>query len=318
VVTPGGSGSVCAPRLRRVRVDPLGSPRVHAAGASPSPYVPALSRRETPAPPRPECLLSKLPPPPRPECLLSRAGGDQALCLRSAAASARPECLLSRAGGDQALCLRSAAASARPECLLSRAGGDQTLCLRSAAASAGLNAVPLGRPQGSPRVHAAGASPSTYVPAPRRREAPAFTRREYHLPPTSPRRAAEKPPRSRGGSLTFHLRPRAAPPRSPRVHAAGASPSTYVPAPRCREAPAFTRREPHLHPTSRRCPAEKRPRPPRPECLLSRPPRPECLFPRIAVERAPRRWLRSPCDCQLATDVIKFSTKLRDRRRPTP
>jgi len=125
-------------------------------------------------------------------------------------------------------------------------------------------------PPRSPRVHAAGASPSTYVPAPRHREGRAFTRRESHRQPTSPRRAAEKPPRSRGGSLTFHLRPRAAPPRSPRVHAAGASPSTYVPAPRHREAAVFTRREPRFYPTSRRYPAENRPPRPRPECLLSR------------------------------------------------
>jgi len=71
-----------------------------------------------------------------------------------------------------------------------------------------------------------------------------------------------KPPRSRGGSLTFTLRPRAAPPRiaralqdqsvcsplalgnqsvcsrSPRARAAGASPSPYVPVPRRREPPA--------------------------------------------------------------------------------
>ena len=128
-----------------------------------------------------------------------------------------------------------------------------------------------GRP-GSPRVHAAGGSPSTYGR-------------------TMP---AQKPPRSRGGRVTFnlranHARPEApaftrreghlqptgepCPPRSPRVHAAGeCSPSTYgrtMPAqkpPRSRgesltfnlranharpEAPAFTRREPHHRPTNR-------------------------------------------------------------------
>ena len=69
-------------------------------------------------------------------------------------------------------------------------------------------------------------------PAPRAHpEAPAFTRREPHLHPTPPPRTRHpgKPPRLRGGSLTFTLRPRRAR-RTP-------------------EAPAFTRREPHLHPT---------------------------------------------------------------------
>ena len=82
---------------------------------------------------------------------------------------------------------------------------------------------------GSPRVHAAGASPSPYAPRPR----------------------VQKPPRSRGGSVTFTLRtaPRAF--RSPRVHAAGASPSPYAPRPPRSEAPAFTRREHHLQPTHR-------------------------------------------------------------------
>ena len=112
------------------------------------------------------------------------------------------------------------------------------------------------------RVHAAGASPPPYdQPHHHRTEAPAFTRRERHLHPTcGPPSRAEKPPRSRGGSLTFTLRaarPRAkkpprsrggsltftlrpAPPRSqrsPRVHAAGASPSPY-------EGPATIAKQP--------------------------------------------------------------------------
>jgi hypothetical protein len=78
---------------------------------------------------------------------------------------------------------------------------------------------------GSPRVYAAGASPSPYV-----------CRAPAHAP--RPR----KPPRA----------------GSPRVYAVGALPSPYVAgtparapeAPACPEAPAFTRREPHLHPTS--------------------------------------------------------------------
>jgi hypothetical protein len=78
-----------------------------------------------------------------------------------------------------------------------------------------------------------------------RREAPAFTRRERHLHPTSRLRGQlEKPPRSRGGSVIFTLRRASAGNwRSPRVHAAGVSPSPYVPAPCRREAsvPSQTR-----------------------------------------------------------------------------
>ncbi len=63
-----------------------------------------------------------------------------------------------------------------------------------------------------------------------RAEAPAFTRREVHLPPThraAP--SARKPPRSRGGRFTFHRR--SAPRRpcgGPRVYAAGGSRSPYA------------------------------------------------------------------------------------------
>ena len=161
------------------------------------------------------------------------------------------------------------------------------------------------RGSGSPRVYAAGGSPSTYVPRsrpqkpPRSRggritfnlraggirpgaeapaftrredhlqptsrghagsEAPAFTRREDHLQPTCPRTPAQKPPRSRGGRITFNLRTarhqasgsrQRKPPRSRggritfnlrtgRRHQAEAA-----------EAPAFTRREDHLQPTNR-------------------------------------------------------------------
>ena len=96
-------------------------------------------------------------------------------------------------------------------------------------------------PPGSPRVHAAGASPSPYVPR--------------TAQPGSPRVHAA------GGSPSPYV-PRTRQPGSPRVHAAGASPSPYAAARRHthREAPAFTRREPHLHPTSR---AHASPRSPR-------------------------------------------------------
>ena len=161
-------------------------------------------------------------------------------------------------GGSVTFTLRPAPPRRKPP--RSR-GGSVTFTLRPASPRAG-----------SPRVHAAGASPSPYGPRPRAPEAPAFTRRERHLHPTARAARAAKPPRSRGGSVTFTLRP--APPRagsprvhaagaspspygpcrarrSPRVHAAGASPSPYGPRRRALEAPAFTRRERHLHPTAR-------------------------------------------------------------------
>ena len=82
----------------------------------------------------------------------------------------------------------------------------------------------------------------TTATAPARPDAPAFTRRERHLHTTATAPApAQKPPRLRGGSVTFTLRPpRPRPPRSPRVYAAGASPSHYGHrAPRTPEAPAL-------------------------------------------------------------------------------
>jgi hypothetical protein len=115
----------------------------------------------------------------------------------------------------------------------------------------------------SPRVHAAGASPSPYAAPhcvcraqkpPRSRggsftfalrrptlrlpraEAPAFTRWELHLRPTPPHTASATRRSPRVHAVGASPSPYAAPhcvchPGSPRVHAVGASPSPYAPHP---------------------------------------------------------------------------------------
>ena len=132
------------------------------------------------------------------------------------------------------------------------------------------------------RSRAAAGSPASCA------DAPAFTRREAHLHPTPPASRAlgsprtRMPPRLRGGRLTFTLRPPRPALGSPRTDAprlrGGRLTFTYAPRPalsrdepprlrggrltftlrpprpRTRkpahpDAPAFTRREAHLHPT---------------------------------------------------------------------
>ena len=66
--------------------------------------------------------------------------------------------------------------------------------------------VPRTPPPRSPRVHAVGVSPFTYVP----RTPPPRSPRVHAVgvpPPTSHAHHRREAPRSRGGSLTFHLRP---------------------------------------------------------------------------------------------------------------
>ena len=95
------------------------------------------------------------------------------------------------------------------------------------------------------RVHAAGASPPPYdQPHHHRTEAPAFTRRERHLHPTCGPPSCEKPPRSRGGSLTFTLTtsPATIHRKPPRSRGGSVTFTLRRPGHDRKAAPAFTRR----------------------------------------------------------------------------
>jgi hypothetical protein len=242
------------------------SPRVYAAGASRSPYdpsasacgeAPAFTRREPHV--RPTTL-----PHPRVEKPPRLRGGSLTFALRpfrnrvwrsprvyAAGASRSPYDPSASACGEAPAFTRREP-HVRPT-TLPQPRVEKPPRLRGGSLTFALRPFRI-RVWRSPRVYAAGASRSPYDPsASARGEAPAFTRREPHVRPTTlPQPRVEKPPRLRGGSLTFALRPfRNRVWRSPRVYAAGASRSPYDPsATACGEAPAFTRREPHVRPTT--------------------------------------------------------------------
>jgi hypothetical protein len=264
-VRPGRARAVALTPRR-----PRGSPRVHAAGdarhRAVRPEAPAFTRREVHAHPTHDTApFARKPPRSR--------GGRFTLTLRTTPRRPRGSPRVHAAGGSRSPYARHRAV--RPEApaftrreVHAHPTHDTAPSARKPPRSRGgrftltLRTTPR-RPRGSPRVHAAGGSRSPYARHRAvRAEAPAFTRREVHAHPTHDTApSARKPPRSRGGRFTLTLRTTPRRPRgSPRVHAAGGSRSPYARHRAVRaEAPAFTRREVHAHPTHDTAPSARKP-----------------------------------------------------------